>query len=539
MAVVEPETVSGYRVTRTIARTAHGAVLIGHDPEAGVAVLKVRHGAEAIADTVREAAALQRGAGAHVVRLRDVATSPSAEGEDRGVLVLERCEGGTLAELLRRRRQFDAGEAVTLLAPVIATLARLHDSGVAHGALAPEHIGFGARGEPQLIGWGRSVVFEANTAEVVREREPGVQADRRAVRALVSRIMALVDPGAAPARDRLCARLEGCADEDLFELCERVLFEFAPAVPLRGDDPASGAPALVDPPTARRGSTAARQLVPARPMDGDAGSAGGEPHSRTRPFEVLLVGILPDRVLHLLDAARRRRWEVLAERAGAPRVGEALARIAGAWDGASRGRRRVLLAGGSAALVVAVGVLGLPSGGSADLDAADEGPAASGSAVPELAETGSAVSGSAVSGSVTPGDAGADPSGESIHDAAEDGPSSTVLLADDPRAASAVLVETRERCLDELSILCLDQVFQQGSAAMDADRDVILVIQSGGEATATRWSIDSQPSEWIVVERLGGTALIRLGPESTAASLLLMKGEAGWRIREYLAMSSG
>ena len=47
-------------MTRTIARTAHGAVLIGHDPEAGVAVLKVRHGAEAIADTVREAAALQR-----------------------------------------------------------------------------------------------------------------------------------------------------------------------------------------------------------------------------------------------------------------------------------------------------------------------------------------------------------------------------------------------------------------------------------------------------------------------------------------------
>ena len=74
---------------------------------------------------------------------------------------------------------------------------------------------------------------------------------------------------------------------------------------------------------------------------------------------------------------------------------------------------------------------------------------------------------------------------------------------------------------------------------MDADRDVILMIQSGGEATATRWSIDSQPSEWVVVERLGGTALIRLGPESTAASLLLMKGEAGWRIREYLAMSSG
>ncbi len=539
MTVVEPETVAGYRVTRTIARTAHGAALIGHDPEAGVAVLKVRHGTEAIAETLREAAALQRSAGAHVVRLRDVATAPSAEGEDRGVLVLERCEGGTLAELLRRRRQLDAGEAVTLLAPVIATLASLHDSGVAHAALAPEHIAFGARGEPQLIGWGRAVVFEANTAEVVREREPGVQADRRAARAVVSRVMALVDPAAAPARDRLCAQLDACPDEDLFELCERVLFEFAPAMPLRGDDCAAGSPALDDPPAVRGGSAAARQLVPARPTDGDVRSADGEPHSRTGPFEALLVGVLPDRVLHLLDAVRGRRWEVLAERAGAPRVGEALARVARAWDGASRGRRRALLAGGSAALVVAIGVLGLPSGGNAEVDAGGDGSAASGSAAPEVAESGSAVSDSALSEEVAPGGAGAGPDGEPAHDAAEDGPSSTVLFADDPRAASAALVATRERCLAELSILCLDQVFQPGSAAMEADREVILVIQSGGEATATRWSIDSEPSGWVLVERLGGTALIRLGPERTAASLLLMKGEAGWRIREYFAMSSG
>ena len=69
-------------------------------------------------------------------------------------------------------------------------------------------------------------------------------------------------------------------------------------------------------------------------------------------------------------------------------------------------------------------------------------------------------------------------------------------------------------CLDLPLLLMrgLDQVFQQGSAAMDADRDVILMIQSGGEATATRWSIDSQPSEWVVVERLGGTALIAGSP---------------------------
>jgi hypothetical protein len=38
-----------------------------------------------------------------------------------------------------------------------------------------------------------------------------------------------------------------------------------------------------------------------------------------------------------------------------------------------------------------------------------------------------------------------------------------------------------------------------------------------------------------VVERLGDSVLIALGPDSRPASVLLMKGEAGWRIRDYIA----
>jgi hypothetical protein len=39
-----------------------------------------------------------------------------------------------------------------------------------------------------------------------------------------------------------------------------------------------------------------------------------------------------------------------------------------------------------------------------------------------------------------------------------------------------------------------------------------------------------------LVERLGDSALVGLGngPETTPASTLVMRGEAGWRIRAYL-----
>ena len=107
------------------------------------------------------------------------------------------------------------------------------------------------------------------------------------------------------------------------------------------------------------------------------------------------------------------------------------------------------------------------------------------------------------------------------------------LDGDDPVAALAVLLEQRERCVRDLSVLCLDGVLQAGSAAMARDAALIGEVQSGGEigAHAVITAVEA-----TLVERLGDSALVSLGdvPKSQPASTLLMKGEAGWRIRGYL-----
>jgi eukaryotic-like serine/threonine-protein kinase len=128
-------------------------------------------------------------------------------------------------------------------------------------------------------------------------------------------------------------------------------------------------------------------------------------------------------------------------------------------------------------------------------------------------------------------------------DAAEPGPTPTstpVATApatagpvggDDPVAAAVALLQTRERCMRDLSVLCLDAVGQAGSGALADDQAAVLAMQEGGESPALP-RVD--PTAMSLVERLGDTAIVALGSETEPASLLLMRSEAGWRIREYL-----
>jgi hypothetical protein len=108
------------------------------------------------------------------------------------------------------------------------------------------------------------------------------------------------------------------------------------------------------------------------------------------------------------------------------------------------------------------------------------------------------------------------------------------LTSDDPAAAARVLLARRGACLRSASLLCLDGVVQAGSSAEAADRAAVSVIQGGGEAPPP---IDAPAIE--LVERLGDSALVSLGGppsgETAPASLLLIKGEAGWRIRDYVS----
>jgi len=105
------------------------------------------------------------------------------------------------------------------------------------------------------------------------------------------------------------------------------------------------------------------------------------------------------------------------------------------------------------------------------------------------------------------------------------------VTGDDPVAAVVVLLDLRERCLRDLSVLCLDDVLEPGSSALDRDAALIRAIQDGGETSDALALTSPQPS---LVERLGDSALVSLGADSKPASVLLMKGEAGWRIRGYV-----
>jgi hypothetical protein len=103
-------------------------------------------------------------------------------------------------------------------------------------------------------------------------------------------------------------------------------------------------------------------------------------------------------------------------------------------------------------------------------------------------------------------------------------------LPDDPVAAANLLLAARERCLRDLSLLCLDEVVQPGSAAYADDAALIRAVQSGAEYP------DGVIAEGdpVLVEQLGDAVLLDLPPGSEPASVLLLRTTNGWRIRQYL-----
>ncbi|HPU03070.1 MAG TPA: protein kinase [Rhodoglobus sp.] len=108
-----------------------------------------------------------------------------------------------------------------------------------------------------------------------------------------------------------------------------------------------------------------------------------------------------------------------------------------------------------------------------------------------------------------------------------------VVAGDDPLAALPELLALRERCIRDLSVLCLDDVDQPGSAALAEDQLLVRSLQQGSEQPDT---LRVSASDLTLEERLGDSALVSLGDvtDSEPASLLMMKSEAGWRIRDYL-----
>lgn len=100
----------------------------------------------------------------------------------------------------------------------------------------------------------------------------------------------------------------------------------------------------------------------------------------------------------------------------------------------------------------------------------------------------------------------------------------------DPLAALDDLLARRAECIRRLSVLCLDDVDQSGSSAAVQDRAWIDAVVAAADPPPLISAGGAR-----IAERLGDSVLIVLAPDSDPASILLMRTEAGWRIRDYLA----
>lgn len=482
-----PRQLAGYRVLRALARDDDAEVLLGfRETDDGAAdggsdpvhvALKVMaatpEGWRALGAAME---ALSRARGAHVVAAHDLDSS-----DGQLCLVLERLPRGSLAELLGRRSALDAGEVVTILAPLAGAIQRMHAAGVAHGALGARAVLFRDDGAPVLIAFGGASLFPPGSVEVVLERQPGVLADRRAIVELAGLLLTRVVGSRARAAAAILTEMTNCPPDAVVPLLTTRLFELAAAMPVRF---------TVD--EAETETSTRRVPVVDSPAETPPPATAAGMQRLGSALAKLVPEALVQRTIDVVD--------------GSP-LATAVAAVTSRWRSWTSGRRRVTLglAAGSIALVTIVALV--PSGSDSALAGAASSPRPTPSAPATL-----------------PGD----PAGEA-----------NTILSDDPVAAAAALRVARERCLRSLSLRCLDDVDQPGSSALHEDRMAITQARQGGELPSPLLAAAATAPS--LVEHLGDVALVQFGvPANPAAgSFLLVRSEAGWRIRVVIAPPGG
>lgn len=455
----------------------------------------------------------------HIVPLLDVATRKSG-----GIaLVLARCTGGSLRELLGAR-SLSPGEAVNVLAPVVEALGAMHTHGFSHGSLRVSSVHFDSVGTPVVLGWGHGeTLVDARTGGILSEHQravtPAVRADFERFVAVAFRVLDGVSGAGArmgTLRSGLEAVLERGRPSAVAELAE-LLYEFADphALELPGENSAtpSGMARMPLRPAARGNVPTMSPEPPPLPDDAPESARRGRrarERTRTRLPSWAAVFPLPDSFVSALrGAAVGRPKHALLERAAAE----------------LRTVRRPVWATAALATAALLAALLLV-------------PAQTGGSFPAAGDAGSVPKAAADSEPAVPApsteEAGLDDGNERTHALAKS------AREDDPVAAALALIQLRAHCFDTRSVLCLDGVDQRGSLALDVDRNAVRGLQEGRSAESLRL-IDRTP---VLIERLGNSAMIALpapadasgavGGETEPASLLIIKSEAGWRIREIL-----
>jgi len=413
-------------------------------------------------------AALASTAHDHLLDPVDVTTD--ADGELVVVTLGPRRE--RLDAWVHRRGAVSAGEAVTLLLPVLAAVAHLGRRGTVLTSVGLGDVELDDRGAPVLVGG--VVAGEGSVPD-----EPGASSGAAAARSYVE---VVARETAADDRERLLGHGGvALADADLDDLVERV-HDLARPVAL---------------PT----------IVPGHGLAEEADVAWQPPPAV--PVRSGWVAVLPESELvdSLADWWESARTVPLRERLRTVRP-------------------RFWTLGAFVAMSLVVGVVALP-GDAGPVGAPGEPGAESPSvtAAPPVSDAG---------WSSAPLSSPGEPDGPAGHPRPSEVPSpgrsdaEEIVRGDDVVAAATLLLEARRECVREPSTSCLAAVDQAGSPA---ERDDSRVLDDPSVAAELVLPVRVESE----VQRLGESVVLSCRTaDDEPASVLVVRTEAGWRLREVV-----
>jgi hypothetical protein len=494
-------TLAGYRLLRRLAAgdradvylavvDAAGAGREGGSIGAPLVVMRV-YGPDADDEAITaEIEAMDADPTGTLPSLIDVATVP----DGRGCIVVERVSGRSLAEILIAGG-LAPGRIVTALAPIVVALRHLGDRGLVHTRLAASDVLVDDGGRPRLLGLGalsRLDRLESASDRIAASREGHAVLLRLIEDAAdASTDRSAFDPVIGVARAALDARPFRRVESEI----ERALFAVAPARPLVDaiDRPVHG-------------------MLRSRP----AISEGVRPGEERHPPDAAVVHVEPSgsrlgRLAELAQLPPSALDELAVALDGDPRI--RLLRRATAW---ARRRRPVLLTGGfvgAAALVALLSTVPPSSAGDHAVAGAREDRSAAVGTMPRQDDHGGADESAARPASSPP----------------EEDRVEVSEVPDDPLTAAAALLEIRATCLAATDLDCVLAVDQPGSPIAIRDRAAIAageaVTPSGSDLDAITLTADLGDAVVVTVP------WVEAGREP--ASLLMMRSEAGWRLREW------
>lgn len=493
-----------------------------------------------------ELLARRQTASEHVVGVVRELGGRAVRGREVDAVLLADAPGGSLSDLIARRTGLAGGEAATVLLGVAGGIAALHEAGWASPSVTAEGVVFTADGCPALDRLDELVELDGDAAV----------ADAEAYHAFARALCLRVVDGTGM---RLLAAVEGALRTGRWAAVEEGVTAAARPVSVRLDagdgvansDPERGRRVGGDGPVASSreaagavggasrgvvdravGSAGARAGVMggSRGVRADPGSAGRRERAVARVAGVMqLLDGDPVGAVRSWVAERVRRRPALAV-AAAPPVALAVALIvlipgAPASDAAPASSSASGRPGDGAPGAARAGEEGTPvvrstAGADAGLDADSVATSPVPTSTPNRNPPGSAAT-TAGKGAPSPAD------GAAARDQAE-----KASDLDDPVDAARALVDARHACFSATpaSAGCLDGVLEPASGFRAEETAALGGAGAGDER-------DYHGAQFSLEERWGDAALVAVVPDrsrtpkSEPASLLLVRSEAGWRLR--------